>query len=93
MHFDSPETVKLCRGVRPKIDAPSGTVVKIQFGSSDVADAQPTWRDPVNFTVGTSVEAHDFASGRFLALRLYTTADTPWRVRSAQMDVIAQGAY
>lgn len=93
MHFDSPETVKLCRGVRPKIDAPAGTVVKIQIGAAMVPDASPTWQTAVNFTVGTDIEAHSFASGRFLALRMYTTGDAPWRVRSVQMDVIGQGAY
>jgi hypothetical protein len=93
MHFDAPETVKLCRGVRPKIDAAAGTVVKVQIGAAMVPDVDPTWQTPVDFTVGTAIEANAFASGRFLALRMYTTADTPWRVRSVQMDVVPQGAY
>jgi hypothetical protein len=93
MHFDSPETVKLCRGVRPKIDAAAGAVVQIQIGAAMVPDAAPTWQSAVNFTVGTDIEAHSFASGRFLSLRMFTTGNMPWRVRSLQMDVVAQGGY
>jgi hypothetical protein len=93
MHLDSPEQVKLCRGVRPKIDAPVGTVVKIQIGAAMLPDQQPTWQLPVSFTVGTDIEAHAFATGRFLALRMFTTANQPWRVRSCGMDVVAQGGY
>ena len=93
MHFDAPETVKLCRGVRPKIDAPMGTPVYIQIGAAMLPDQAPTWQLPSTFTVGTDIEANAFASGRFLSLRMYTTANQPWRVRSCQMDIIPQGAY
>lgn len=93
LHFDAPETVKLCKAVRPKIDAPNGVTVYVQIGSAMLPDAAPTWQTAVSFVVGTDIEAHSFASGRFLALRMYTTANQPWRVRSVQMDIVAQGAY
>jgi hypothetical protein len=93
MHFDAPEKVKLCRGVRPKIDASAGTVVSIQIGSAMVPDAAPTWQTAVDFTVGTDIEVHSFASGRFLALRMSTSSSLAWRVRSCQMDIVEQGAY
>ncbi len=93
MHFDSPETVKLCRGVRPKIDAPNGTVVYVQIGAAMLPDQAPTWQSASTFTVGSDIEAHAFASGRFLSLRIYTTMNQPWRIRSCQMDIVSQGAY
>jgi hypothetical protein len=93
LHFDQPEVVKLCRAVRPKIDAAAGTVVKVQIGSAMVPDADPTWQAAQDFTVGTDIEVHSFATGRFLSVRLYTTGDTFWRLRSLQMDVVPQGAY
>ncbi len=93
MHFESPETVKLCRGVRPKIDAPMGTPVYIQVGAAMLPDQAPTWQLPVTFTVGTDIEVHSFASGRFLSLRMFTTANQAWRVRSVQLDVVRQGIY
>ena len=93
MHFDNPDVVKLFRGVRPKIDAANGTVVKVQIGAAMVPDSSPTWQTAQDFTVGTDVEVHSFTSGRYLSLRFYTTADTPWRVRSCSMDIVPQGAY
>jgi hypothetical protein len=93
MHFDAPEQVKLCRGVRPKVDAPPGTVVKVQIGAAAVPDGAVTWQDAVDFIVGTDIEVHPFASGRFLALRMFTNTSKPWRVRSCQLDVVRQGAY
>jgi hypothetical protein len=93
LHFDSPETVKLCRGVRPKITAPNGTVVQVQIGGAMTPEAAPSWSAAVNYTVGTDIEANSFAVGRFLSMRLLTTANQPWRVRSVQMDVVAQGGY
>jgi hypothetical protein len=93
MHFDSPETVKMCRAVRPKIDAAAGTVVKVQLGAAMVPDASPTWQTAVDFTVGTDIAAYAIATGRFLSLRIYTTADTHWRVRSVQMDIVPMGSF
>jgi hypothetical protein len=93
MHFDAPTQVKLVRGVRPKIDAAQGTVVKVQIGAAMLPDQSPTWSDAVDFTVGTDIEAHSFASGRFISLRFYTTGDTHWRIRSCELDIVAQGGY
>jgi hypothetical protein len=67
--------------------------VKIQVGSSMVPDGPVTWKDPVDYTVGTSIEANSMCSGRFLAWRMYTTGNAWWRVRSAQMDIVSQGTY
>lgn len=94
IHLDKPQAMKLIRGLRPKIDAAAGTNICIQVGSSMVPDVYPTWSNPVEFVVGTDIEVNVFStSGRFLAMRMYTTADTPWRVRSCQMDVVEMGAY
>jgi hypothetical protein len=93
MHFDSPETVKMCRAVRPKIDAAAGTVVKVQIGAAMVPDVDPTWQPAVDFTVGTDIAAYAIATGRFLSLRIFTTADTHWRVRSVQMDIVPMGSF
>lgn len=91
IHFDAPETVKLMKALRPKIDAAAGTAVSVQFGAAMVPDVDPTWQTATTFTVGTDIAAHSFASGRFLAIRLYATS--PFRLRSLQADIVAQGGY
>jgi hypothetical protein len=93
LHFGAPDRVKLCKAVRPKIDAPAGTTVYVQIGSAMLPDQSPTWQSAVSFVVGTDIEAHSFASGRFLSLRMFTTGNAPWRVRSCQLDIVPQGNY
>jgi hypothetical protein len=93
LHFNAPSQVKLVRGIRPKIDAATGTVVKVQIGAAMTPSSTPTWQTAVDFTVGTDIECHSFASGRFLALKLYTTSGLPWRIRSCELDIVTQGAY
>jgi hypothetical protein len=94
MHFDSPETMKWIRAVRPKVDAAAGTQISVRVGWADVPDEDPTWSSPVTFTVGTDIEVFPSAqAGRFLALELSTTGDAAWRTRSCQMDVVPMGAY
>jgi hypothetical protein len=89
--MDSPESVKLARGLRPLVDAASGATVYFQLGASMTADVYPTWGAPQPFVVGTDIEIFSFARGRFLAMRGY--ASVPFRMRSAKMDVVALGAY
>lgn len=91
MTFDDPYTNKLVRAVYPRIDAPNGTVVTVQVGGSMNPDQAPTWSAPVSFTVGQSVKADSFASGRFLSIRL--SASAPWRMRSFDLDIVPSGAY
>lgn len=88
---DSPETVKLVRGFRPKISGPMGATVFIQLGASMTPDVYPTWGASLPFTIGSSIEVHGFATGRFLAARMYSAS--PFRIRSAQMDIVPMGGY
>jgi hypothetical protein len=93
MHFEAPDTVKLIRGVRPRIEAAAGAVIKVQVGAAMLPGAYPTWQAAVDYTVGSSTQVDAFASGRYLALRMYSTSGIGWRVRSAEMDIVAQGGW
>jgi hypothetical protein len=93
MHFGDPTRVKLYRGLRAMFDAADGTVIKVQVGASKTAGGTVTWKNPVNYTQGTTIQANAMTSGRFLAIRIYTTGDTPWRVRSIEMDIEPQGLW
>ena len=92
MALGQPDRVKLVRSVRPRIDANTGTVVQIQVGGAMDAERSPTWSPPVTYTVGQSYEAHTFASGRFLALRILGDSGQ-WRLKSIDMDVVMKGRY
>jgi len=93
LHLDAPGTVKLFKGIRPKFEAADGTVIKCQLGAAMTPYSSPTYSTAVDFTVGTDIEVHSFASGRFGAVKFYTTTGSPWRMRSCEIDVLPMGGY
>lgn len=93
MAFDDPYSVKTIKAVYPRIKAVAGTVVYIQVGASMDAEVAPVWSDPVTYTVGSTFKADLFATGRFPAVRFYSTGKQPWAVKSFDFDVVSRGAY
>ena len=91
--FGDPDTVKTLKAITPRFTAAAGTVVYIQFGGSMTADVAPTWSDPIEFTVGTDFKAYGFATGRYLAYRIYSTGSQGWAVKSIDCDVIGRGKH
>jgi hypothetical protein len=92
MSLDTPEQVKWANSVRPRIDAPTGTVVNVQMGGAmDPMDAVE-WSAVSPFTVGDT-KADLSATGRFLAMRFTGTGYQPWRMRSLSADVRLMGMY
>lgn len=93
LSFDAPDRVKLLKAIYPRIDGTSGATVYIQAGGAMDAEGSYTWGAAVPYVVGSTYKADLFASGRFLAYRIYTTDTTAWRIRSIDMDVVAQGEF
>ena len=93
LHFDMPDTIKLCRGVWPKIDGTTGTIAYVQIGASMYPQVDPTWQTAQAFTIGTSTKIDGFAAGRYLAYRITSTSTSPWRIRSLDFDITLQGKF
>lgn len=93
MAFGDPDTVKLLKSITPRVSAPAGTVLTIQFGASMSAEVAPTWSDAVTYTVGTDVKAFSFAQGRFLAYRISSTSTQPWSVKSMDFEIQSTGKW
>ena len=93
MGFASPDTVKLCKRVWPRIDAAAGTTVYVQMGGALVPDIAPTWGTAVPFVVGTDQKVDLFATGKYLSVRFYTTADANWRMRGCAFEVQQAGKF
>lgn len=91
--FDAPDQVKMIRSITPRVDGSSGTMLYMQVGGAMDAEGDYTWSDPVPYTIGTTRKADAFATGRFLAYRIYAGAGLGWRVRSIDLDVVPQGMY
>jgi hypothetical protein len=91
--LDDGQQVKYLRSIWPRIDAPSGTVVEIAAGSAMVPDADPTWDDWQDFTVGTDEKVDTDTAGRYLAFKVRTVGGDIWRCRSMDLDVELMGMY
>lgn len=88
-----PSLVKFVRGIRPRIDAPTGTVINVTIGGAMDAMDQVNWGTPVPFVVGAQIKADSQVSGRFVAVRLESTDFNPWRIRSFEWDIVPAGRY
>ena len=93
MAFGDPSSVKVVKGIYPRIDAPVGTQIQLQVGGAMDAERGPSWSPPVTYTVGTSYRADTFASGRFLSLRVFGSGSGSWRIKSIDLDIIKRGRY
>lgn len=90
---DAGTKVLLCKGAIPRIDAPAGTVIPIQLGAHMVPEEDPTYADPVNFTVGTDYKIDSMVSGKYLAAKIGGEVDAIWKIRSFALDIEVMGTY
>lgn len=93
MAFDAPDVVKCIKSFVPRVDAPAGTVLTIEFGGSMDAEVGAQWGDPITYIVGSTRKAYGFFSGRFLAWRISSTSVQPWRVKSVDIEYRPMGTY
>lgn len=91
--FDVPDAVKLVSSVYPRIDGTTGATVYVQAGGAMDVEGSYTWSDPVPYVIGSTYKADLFASGRFLAYRVYSIDNFDWRIRSLDLDVKQMGRY
>jgi len=92
--LDDPDSIKNIGATRWQFDAIDGIVMEIQHGSSKTADGAVSYTDAVDFTVGTSNWANKIATGgRFVAVKMTTTGDQPFALRSYDMDIKKRGRF
>lgn len=91
LHLDAPDTVKTITRVWPRVDAVAGTQITVQVGGSMDPETAPTYGAAQTFTVGTDQKVDAFATGRYLAIKLASTAR--WRMRAMDLDVTQGGRF
>lgn len=82
-----PERVKWCSRVRMRVDAQADTVLRIWVGSQDNLEGPIDWGNMLTFTVGTSAWVEPDASGAFLAIKIESVGQSPWRFQQFEMDI------
>jgi hypothetical protein len=87
------DNVKVITGIRPRIDGPAGAVVTIEVGGTMDAETAPTYQPAITYTIGSTLKADVFASGRFHSIRFSSVSSSPWRIRSYDIEYTVQGRY
>jgi len=93
LHFDAPDKIKTVRGIRPRITGTTGATVLIYVGASTEPYGDPVYQAAVSWTIGTSVSADVFCTGRYIAIKFGSGTATQWRLDSYDIDVVTGGAW
>lgn len=95
LSFGDPNRVKIVRGLRVRIEASFGTQVQFEIGGAMNPEDPVTWSTPVTYTVGSSSynQIDSFATGRFIAVRVTSLDNQPFRFTSYDSDFIMGGEY
>lgn len=91
----NPTKVKLARGLWIQVEAAQGTRLQFELGGAMNTEKAVTWGTPFTYTVGQTADnkVNRFASGRFLALRVTSLDNQPWRITSFGWDIEGRGTY
>lgn len=94
IQLDDPESIKILSASRPQFSALAGTAVSVYHGSAMTADATPTYASAATHTVGTTNWSNAFATGgRYMALKLESSAAQPVALRSYDLDYTKMGRF
>jgi hypothetical protein len=93
LSFDAPETLKLIRGIRPRIMGNTGQTVQIQIGTQTDPFTEPVWGEVMTHTIGSTIANDCLVSGRYIAIRFSTGTAFQWRLDSYDVDVNPMGGW
>lgn len=93
LSFGNPEAIKLVRGIRPRIEATSGTI-NVYVGYHDNVTDAPTYTlagayDPTD----SNPQIDCLVSGRYIAVKFESTSYSSWRMHGYDIDVVIEGMY
>ena len=86
-------TYKYISTIWPRIDAPSGTEIRVSVGVQDRIEAPIEWTAYQTFTVGEDDKVDFDISGRYWGTRFNTNADVNWKLQGYDVEVKGQGRY
>ena len=91
--FDDPESIKLVKGIRGRIVGETGATVLIYVGSSNDPYDDPVYGDAIVHTIGDTLQADCFISGRYIAIKFATGSAYTWRLDSFSFIIETAGTY
>ncbi|ABX34593.1 hypothetical protein Daci_1953 [Delftia acidovorans SPH-1] len=93
--LDTTEMVKLIRNLRFRATGPQGVQLQIELGAQMSPEMPVQWSPAVVHTIGANPygQVDSFATGRYLAIRVTSLDNQPWRFQSFDADFVVQGRY
>ena len=92
LHFDAPESIKLIKGIRPRISGTTGDTVLVSIGSSSDPYGTPTYTT-MTHTIGSTLADDCLVSGRYIAVKFATGSAYQWKLDDYALDVEMTGAW
>lgn len=93
LSFESPDAIKLVRGIRPRIVGNTGDTVLVRVGSQDDPWSEPVWGNQMTHTIGSTIANDCLVSGRYIAIRFDSGSAYQWRLDSFDIDVAQSGNW
>ncbi|MGZ5053314.1 MAG: hypothetical protein ACXWAT_00065 [Methylobacter sp.] len=92
LSFGAPESIKLVRGIRPRITGNVGDTVLISIGSQSDPWSDPTYTT-MTHTIGSTIANDCLVSGRYISIKFSTGTAYQMRLDSYDIDLETAGAW
>lgn len=92
LSFDTPESIKLVKSIRPRIVGNTGDTVLVSIGSQNDPWETPTYTE-MTHTIGSTISNDCLVSGRYISVKFGTGTAYQWRLDSYDMEIDIAGAW
>lgn len=75
------------RSIFPRVEGPSGAVLKVWVGGQDTADSPIFWEGPREFRIGLDRKVDFRMNSRMLAVKFQSEGNFSWKLSSYDLDV------
>lgn len=94
LDFGYPDRQKLVSALTPRITGENGTVLSVEVGFANDDGGSVSWKSPVTYTIGSSYRLPVLATGRFIAIKIYSAASQPqWTITGVDFEYEVKGLH
>lgn len=80
-------TIKLLRGVYPRITADPGVTVDVYVGAQSRLDEPMAWQGPYTFNPQTDTKVNCLVNGKYLGIRFASASSGAWALSGYTLDI------
>jgi len=90
--YGEDESLKLVKGIRPRVMGNVGETITIKVGASEDAYSDPVY-ETMTYTIGEDLKVDCFVTGRYIAVRFESGSAYQWRLDSFDIEIETAGMY